>query len=53
MYGEVDDIVTYLVVKCNGKTSVAVADRVMHRKGLQATITFYLKVRGVNIITCT
>ena len=50
---EVDDIITYLVVVCNDKTSVVASDIVMHRKGLQSTVTFSLKVRGVNIITRT
>ena len=48
--GEVDGIVMYLIVKCNDKTSIAAAERVMHRKGLQATVAFPLKVRRVNII---
>ena len=53
MYGEVDDLVTYLIVTCNGNISVAASERVSHRKGLQVTITFFLKVRGVNVITRT
>ena len=51
--GDVDDIFTYLVVACYDDTSVAASDRVAHRKGLQATFAFSLKVRGVNVITCT
>ena len=51
-YGEVDDLVTYIIVTCNGDTSVSAADHVTHRKGLQETVIFYLKVRGVNVITC-
>ena len=51
--GKVDDIVTFITVKCNGNTSVAAAEGVTQIKGLQTTATFYLKVRGVNFITCT
>ena len=51
MSGEFDDIVTYLIVKCNDETSVAAAERVTHKKGMQATVTFILKVRGVNFIS--
>ena len=32
---EVDDLVTYLIVTCNDKTSVASDERMTHRKGLQ------------------
>ena len=49
--GEVYDLVTYIVVTCNDETSLAAAESVMHRKFLQATVTFVLKVRGVKIIT--
>ena len=48
-----DDTFTYLIVTCDDETSVAASKRVTHRKGLKATISFYFKVRGVNIITCT
>ena len=51
--GKVDDIVTFIAVKCNDNTSVAAAEGVTQIKGLQTTATFYLKVRGVNFITCT
>ena len=47
------DIVIYLVVTCDEYTSDASAERVKHRKGLQATVTFSLKVRGVSVIIHT
>ena len=50
---KVDNIVTYPIVTCHDKTSVAADYRVTHRKSLQATVTFHLKGRGVNVITCT
>ena len=40
VYGEVDDLVAYLVIMCNDKTSIATDERVMQRKGLQATVFF-------------
>ena len=43
---EVDDIVMYLVVTCAHNTSIAAADRMIHRKFLQATTAFSLKVGG-------
>ena len=49
--GKADDLCTYLIVMFNYETSVAVSERVMHKKGLQETVTFLLKVRGVNVIT--
>ena len=51
--GEVDDIVTYIIVTGDDETSVATSGRKMHGKGLQATVTFLLKVRGVDVITST
>ena len=50
---EVDNLVTYLIVICNNKTSSDAAERVMCRKVLQVTITFILNVRGVNVLTIT
>ena len=50
---KVDDLVTYIFVTCNDKTYVATSERVTHRKYLQSTVTFPLKIRGVNVITCT
>ena len=50
---KVDDIVTYPIVKCDEETSVAAAERVMHRKGLKATVKFILNIRWVNGITST
>ena len=50
LYGEVDDLVTYLIVMCNGETPVPAAESVSHRKGLQATMTFILKVKKVDVI---
>ena len=48
-----DDLVTYPIVTCDEETSVAAAERVMHRKGLQATVKFILNIRWVNGITST
>ena len=48
-----DDLVTYLIVTYDDKTSVAAAERVTHRKCLQETLTFSLEDRGFNVITCT
>ena len=53
MSSKVDDLVTYPIVTCDDETSVAAAERVMHRKGLQATVKFILNVRWVNGITST
>ena len=41
MSGELDYLVTYLVMICNDKTSVATDELVMQRKGLQATVVFF------------
>ena len=49
----VDDLVTYSVVTCDDETSVSAYERVIYIKGLQATIAYYVKVRWVNVITCT
>ena len=53
LYSEVDDLVPYPIVMCDEETSVAAAERVMHKKGLQATVKFILNVRWVNGITST
>ena len=53
MTGELDYLVTYIIVTCNDDTSVATAELVTHRKGLQDKITFILKVGEVNVITST
>ena len=50
---DVDDLVLYFIGPCDYKTSVAADDCVTHRKGLQETIPFILKIRGVNVITST
>ena len=50
---EMDNLVTYFISSCNDETSVAAAERVVHIKGLKATVKFSFEVRGVNIITCT
>ena len=42
--GEVEYLVTYTIVTCNGETFVAAAEHVTHIKGLKATVTFILKV---------
>ena len=48
-----DDRVASLIVTFDYKTSVAAAERVMHQKGMHATVAFILEVRGVNVITST
>ena len=53
MSGKVDDLVMYIIMMCNDETAIATAERVTLIKGLQSTITFSLKVRGVNVIACT
>ena len=49
----VDDHFPYIVLLCDDETSVATSERIIHMKGLQATIVFYLKVVWVNVILCT
>ena len=51
--GGVDYFVTYLIVACNDNTYDAIIERVTRRKVLQSTAAFTLKVRWVNVITCT
>ena len=53
MSGEADTIITYLIVTYDDETSVAESERATHQKGLQATVTFILKVRRVNVIAST
>ena len=53
MSGKLDDIFTYLIVTFNDDTSVAAAECVTHRKFLQATVAFLLKVGGVKVISST
>ena len=53
LYCEVDDLVMYLIVMCNEKTSVGAAQRVTHQKYLHATVAFVLGVRWVNVVTST
>ena len=38
---------------CDDETSVTESERVAHRKGLQATVEFPLKVRGDTNLMCT
>ena len=49
MYCEGGDLVTYLIVMCDDKTSIREAQRVTHLKVLHTTVTFILEVRGVNV----
>ena len=51
--GEVYDLVTYLIMTCDDKTSVSAAEGMTIRKCLQAAISFIYKVRGVNVIMIT
>ena len=48
-----DDFIKYLIVTCNDDTFSAASERVMHRKGLHATVAFLLGVGGVNNIMIT
>ena len=41
---KVDDLVTYLVGTYNDDTFIAEAERMIHRKGLQATFVFFFEV---------
>ena len=50
---EVDDLVTNLIGTCYGESFIDTDEHAAHIKGLHATVTFTLKVRGINIITCT
>ena len=50
---EVDDIVMYLIVTCDCDTSVWTDQRLMHQKGLHATVTFILEDRGDKVVTST
>ena len=50
---EMDNLVTYLIVEYDDETSIAEDESVTHQKGLYATITFILGVRGDKIITIT
>ena len=52
-YSKVDGLFEYLVVTCNDETFIATAEHLIHIKGLQATVSFSLKVGGVNVITYT
>ena len=53
MSSKVDDLVMYPIVTWDDETYGAAAERVMYRKGLQATVKFILNVRWVNGITST
>ena len=50
---KVDDIVNHFVMTRNDETPVIAVNPEKHGKGLISTITFFLEVRGVNIVTCT
>ena len=51
--GKLDDLVTYVIVTYNDDTYIASDDNVTYIKCLQATVTFSLKFREVNIIMYT
>ena len=51
LFLEVDDLIMYLIVTCDNKTSIRAAQCMLHRKGLHSTVAFVLEVRGVNVIT--
>ena len=53
LYGEVYDLVMYISVTCDDDTYVAAAERVTHIKVMDSTVTFILKLGGVNVITST
>ena len=44
--GKMDDLVMYIIVMYNDKTSFATAEHIMHSKCLHVAITFPLKVGG-------
>ena len=50
---KVDELITHLGMACNDNPPVIAVDSVTHGKGVIATITFILEVRGVKIVTCT
>ena len=50
--GEVDDILSYHIITCDGNNSIAASKRIIERKVLQSTVAFTLKFRGVNVIIC-
>ena len=50
---EVEKLVTHLLIICDYESSGYSDKSVTYVKGLRETITFILKVRGVNILTCT
>ena len=47
------DIVTYLVVMFNDESAISAAQRVMHQKGLHATVVIVLDIGGINTVTST
>ena len=53
LFYEVDDLVTYLVLMCDGETTVRESQRVTHQKDLHATVAFVLEVRGVKFLMST
>ena len=52
LYVKVDDLINFLVVTCYDKTSVSASECMVHGNVLQSTVTFYLKVGEVSVITC-
>ena len=51
--GMVDYLVMYLIVTFDDETYIAADECMTHQKGLQETVTFILRVRGVNVIMIT
>ena len=53
LFCKVYDIVTYFIVECNEEAFIREDQRMAHQKGLNATVTLFLEIRGVNIVTST
>ena len=53
MYCKVDDIIMYVIVACNDKTSIRLDQQVTHQKSMHATVKFILEVRGFNVLVST
>ena len=51
IFREVEEIVTHFIVTCDDESSLAAPKSVSYIKGLRAAVAFFLKVKGVNIVT--
>ena len=50
---DMDDLVTYFIVRYNDETYVREYQRAMHQKGLHATVVIVLDIGGINTVTST